>query len=715
MKVAIVYNRESQKVINLLGTPNRERYGKKSIKRITAALEAGGHQVATFEGDKDLIDNLEEFMPRVIRGERPGMVFNLAYGIQGQARYTHVPGILEMIGMPYVGSGPMAHSLSLDKVVTKMILLQHGLPTPAFTVIDSPDAELPDLPYPMIVKPRNEAVSFGIKVCQDEAELRAAAQVIFDKFQQSVLAEQYIDGREVNVGVLGNSPPEALPPAELDFGDGPKVYSYEDKTKKSGREVEVVCPAKLDDDLRDRAQDIAVKAFKALGLFDCCRVDMRIDKDGQLYILETNSLPSLGEHGSYTHAAAASGLDFTALVNRLVEVASARYFGTPNPPALEKGARDPKQETFAFITGSRDKIEKAIREWTLVSSRTQDPLGLRAAHRRVGKILTDIGLTRQDAFSDEPAATCWSTSSGFDGGTLLVGHLDVPLALDASVPPFHREPEWLRGEGIGNSRAPLVMTEFALRALRRVRKLRGSKLGVFFYGDEGRDGEESRELLEAAMKRARNVLVLRPGSGGDKIITQRRGLRRYELVADSEPRRPGQQMARPELLRWLAARLEECSALSSKKERVSVSVGELRTTGFRALLPHRVRATLLVNYLDVTVADRVEEQIRKVLGKRDGHRWQLELGSDRPPLTPDSTNDALVAQLRAVGETWDIPVEADSSLLPSVAGLADSNTGVVCGVGPAATEMFTSQEAVQRISLVQRTLMLTQFLLDQHG
>ena len=110
MKVAVVFNRESKKVINLFGMPNQEKYGKKAIKRILDSLKKGGHQAVAFEGDKDLIDNLENFMPKVISGERPGLVFNLSYGVQGQARYTHVPGILEMVGIPYVGSGPLAHS-----------------------------------------------------------------------------------------------------------------------------------------------------------------------------------------------------------------------------------------------------------------------------------------------------------------------------------------------------------------------------------------------------------------------------------------------------------------------------------------------------------------------------------------------------------------------------------------------------------------------------
>ncbi|MBD3337255.1 MAG: ATP-grasp domain-containing protein, partial [Candidatus Eisenbacteria bacterium] len=246
MKVAVVYNRESQRVINLFGIPNRERYGQRAIQRIVAALQAGGHQVVALEGDKDLIPKLEEFMPRVIRGERPGMVFNLSYGIQGQARYTHVPSILEMVGIPYVGSGPLAHSLALDKVVAKMLFRQHGLPTPEFTVIRDHDRLPDDLAYPLIVKPKNEAVSFGLRVVHDEDELREAVDNIFDAFQQSVLVEQYVDGREINVGVLGNQAPEAFPPAEIVFGaGGPPIYTYEDKTHRSQRTIEVRCPAAI--------------------------------------------------------------------------------------------------------------------------------------------------------------------------------------------------------------------------------------------------------------------------------------------------------------------------------------------------------------------------------------------------------------------------------------------------------------------------------------
>ncbi|MHC4467526.1 MAG: D-alanine--D-alanine ligase family protein, partial [Planctomycetota bacterium] len=321
MKIAVVYNHDSQNVINLFGVPNRERIGHKTIRRISDALKSRKHQVKEVEGDKDLIERLGEFMPKVLKGELPGLVFNVSYGIQGQARYAHVPSILEMIGIPYVGSGPLAHSLALDKVVAKIIFRQHDLPTPEFVVLNSWEDELaPDLLYPMVVKPKNESVSFGVTIVHNESELREAARTIFEAFKQPVLAEQYIEGREINVGLIGNNPSEAFPPVELLFPkNGPSIYTYQDKVHKSGREIGFKCPARVSQETIEKAQNLARRAFEVLGCFDCARVDMRLDSEGNLQLLEVNSLPSMGEHGSYTIGAQYVGLDFPALVNRLVE------------------------------------------------------------------------------------------------------------------------------------------------------------------------------------------------------------------------------------------------------------------------------------------------------------------------------------------------------------------------------------------------------------
>jgi D-alanine-D-alanine ligase len=615
-----------------------------------------------------------------------------------------------MVGVPYVASGPLAHSLSLDKVVTKMILRQHGLPTPEFAVLDSPDAPVPELPYPLIVKPKSEAVSFGLKVVANEAELREAAGVIFEEFRQPILVEQYVEGREINVGLLGNSPPEALPPVELVFpGDGPGIYTYEDKTGTSGRTVSHRCPPAVDAPILEKARELAVHAFKVLGCCDCARVDMRLDAADQLYILEVNSLPSLGEHGSYLVGAEHIGLDFPALVNRLVDEASARYFGTPEPPSFETGAMDTGTQIFTFITQRRDAVERRLKEWTNVSSQTSDPIGIQEAARRVDRTLNELGMSSGENPADGGVAWMWETKARMDGGTLFVGHLDVPSTETVLSQMFRREPEWLYGEGIGSSRAPLVMLEFSLRALRSLRRLHREKIGVLLYADEGHDALGSAAAIRSAAARAGRVFVLRPGNPGGFVVTQRRGQRIYRFHAEGEPCRSGRASKKPEVLRWLWNQLEGLCGLSDRKARISVSVLDIRAEGLPMLLPHRVNTKLLVTYPDSAVADEIEQRMRAIVAK-EGPRWELKRISDRPAMTERRSTLDLVKSLGAVANRWEIPLRKESSVWPSVAGLVPASIPCLCGIGPTAQGLGTPDEAVQRMSLVQRSLLLAEFL-----
>ena len=713
MKIAVVYNRDSRNVINLFGMPNQERIGLATIKRLTEALRRGGHQVTALEADKELISELESFMPRVLKGERPGMVFNVSYGLQGQARYTHVPSILEMVGIPYVASGPLGHSLALDKVVTKMILRQNDIPTPDFVVLNTPeDFVADDLSYPMIVKPKNEAVSFGLAVVNDAEELKKSAQVIFDRFRQPVLAEQYIEGREVNVGLLGNAPPEPFPPVMLSFGDGPQIYTYEDKTGRSGRTIQPVCPAPICDELTARAQEIAVRSFSALGLYDCARVDMRMDAEDNFYVLEVNSLPSLGEHGSYLVGAAHVGMDFAAFVNRLVEVASARYFGTPQPPAVDARTSDPSERSFLYITQRRDRMERSLQQWVEVSSRTDDPLGLSRAAERAGRIFANIGMKPVPELTDEPDAYTFETAKGFEGGVLLVAHIDVPATGDTVRQGFRRDPEWLYGEGVGRSRAPLVMVEYALRSLRSIRSLRRLPLGVLLYSDEGRDAVQSQDLIRQAASRAEQVLVCRPGTVGNGILTQRRGSRRFELTVEGDRLSPGQIGRRRTVVGWTCEKLQAIGRLNSPRKRISIAALDLRTERHAMFVPHRVEVSLMMSYLEAVQADDTEAAMRAALG-RSGPKWRLNRLDDRPPMADRPTNGPLVEALEAAAARWEIPLERESSAWPSVAGLVPADTAVVCGMAPVTRDRGTPNEAVQRISLVQRTLLLSEYLIGQ--
>jgi D-alanine-D-alanine ligase len=458
--------------------------------------------------------------------------------------------------------------------------------------------------------------------------------------------------------------------------------------------------------------DISKKAFIALGCYDCARVDMRLDKKGNLYILEINSLPSLGEHGSYLIGAEAVGLDFTKFVNRLVEVASARYFGTPQPPQLDDKELDTATHAFSFLTERRERMERRLKEWVSLSSRTGDPIGMQRAVRQATELFEDLGMKPVKELTNEREVWTWETATKLNEGTLFIGHLDTTLESSAPHQPFRRDPEWLYGEGIGASRAPLVMLEFALRSLRSIRRLRRLPLGVLLYTDEGWDAQGSKEIIEAAAGRAKQVLVLRPGNLGDHVIVQRRGHRRYRFRVEGEPLRPGRLIKRLPPIRWAWKKLEELAELTSFKDRISVSTLDMRTERHPMRLPHRITATILVTYPDPSAIEPLEEQMRTTLGK-SGPRWELVLLSDRPPMRERGGNLRLAKSLTKVAKQWEIPLNQESSTFPSVAGLVPSKTSCLCGIGPVARDLSTPNEAVQRISLVQRTLLLAEFLANQ--
>jgi D-alanine-D-alanine ligase len=302
----------------------------------------------------------------------------------------------------------------------------------------------------------------------------------------------------------------------------------------------------------------------------------------------------------------------------------------------------------------------------------------------------------------------WETAKGFEGGTLFVGHLDVPIDVDFATPVFRRDPEWLYGEGIG-SRSALVMLEFALRSLRSIRRLRRLPLGVLLYTDEGLEAKKSSPLIKAAMSKATKVLVLRPGILSDNVVVQRRGQRRYRLRIEGEPYRLGHVSSKNEVLRWTWNKMEQCTALTTPKGRISVTTTDIRTERLPMRVPHRVQATIVVSYPDTRTADKVEEKMREYLGKRGPH-WELQLLAERPPMPSRRGGARLAKAFQSVADELDIAIGSTSSAWPSVAGLVPAKVDCLCGIGPVARELRSPDESVQRISLVQRTLLLAEFL-----
>lgn len=712
MKIAIVYNRESQAVINLFGTPNREKYGLDTIKSIQKALVKGGHQVKTFEGDKNFISSLEKFMPAVITGERPGLVFNLSYGIQGKGRYMHMPGILEMLGIPYIGSGPESHALALDKVLTKMILIQKGLPTPAFAVLDTPDSVLNEnLNYPLIVKPKSEAVSFGLRIVHNEKELKEGVKVIYEKFNSPTLVEEYIEGREFNVGLLGNRDNlQALPPLELAFGAGEQIYTFEDKTHQSGREVEKICPAHLTEEQNEKIKKLSIDTFNALGLYDSARVDFRMDKEGNLYILEVNSMASLGSASSYIYAAEKMGLNYESLMNKLVDVASERYFGPYNLSNFNEDGDNSSVKVFNYITKNRDKIENDLRLWTNTPSWTDDPAGLSATKKRLKERLSKLGLSESEEFTNSRSAWTYQTKAGFKDGILLVVPIDIPGKREGYPIPFRTEEEWLFGEGIASSRSGIVTILGILSALKETKALNRKKIGVFFYSDEGRGMRYSHKVLKAAAKEAKEVFVFQPGFSSGKIVDQRRGSTKYSLIIEGDPQRIGNSSAQIDVLSYFLDKASKIKNISDSENKLSVAILDLTSERYSVLLPHRVNATIYITYLEKDIAIDAEKKLYKILeSKQRGLKTYIQKLEERPPLLR-KRNNQILKSLAKISSDWNIPFGTEASLLPSSAGEIDKKINVLCGFAPASNGLYTPNESIRRKELVEKILLLSLFI-----
>lgn len=327
MHVAVVFNKDKKGTINVFGLQNREWYPEETIQMVVEALRKGGHEVELIPADRFLLSHLNKFLPKLSKRRPNGIVLNLALGVQGKCRYTHVPAILEVAGIPYTGSSPMGHALAQDKVVAKQIFHSLGLPTPEYRVYMTPEVEPPYLKFPVIVKPRGEAASFGLKIINDETALREAVESLFEEYHQPALVEEFIEGREVNISVIGNHPPVALPVLELALENGPRaIYTYETKfPKKGGKKVKMICPAELPRETADYVQELAVQAFKALSIHDYGRVDFRLDKYNRPFILEMNSMASINPHSSFVTAAKTAGMRYDGLINRIIDAAVDRY------------------------------------------------------------------------------------------------------------------------------------------------------------------------------------------------------------------------------------------------------------------------------------------------------------------------------------------------------------------------------------------------------
>lgn len=281
--------------------------------------------------------------PRKLADTRPDLVFNLAEGLHGPNRESHVPAICEFLGIPYTGSDPLTLSLALHKARAKEILTSRGVATAPFVLVHRPaDLDRIRLRYPLFVKPVAEGSGKGIFVenlCAGPAELRDRVRALLERYAQPVLVESYLPGPEFTVAILGNgADARCLPLIGFDFGTlpagVPPIYGYEAKWvwDRPERPLAIFeCPARIPAALAREVEQTALDAYRALGCRDWCRVDLRVDRFGVPNVVELNPIPGIipdpAANSCFPKAARAAGMSYDDLIQEVVRIAWRRLTG----------------------------------------------------------------------------------------------------------------------------------------------------------------------------------------------------------------------------------------------------------------------------------------------------------------------------------------------------------------------------------------------------
>jgi D-alanine-D-alanine ligase len=294
-----------------------------TIEAIGKGIASHGHEVVYLEATPEL--------PAIIAASQIDFVFNVAEGIQGRNREASVPAILELLDIPYTGSDPATLSITLDKALSKKILMQAGIRTPKFCVMRTGKERLPkDLHFPVIIKPVAEGSSKGVEkgsVLESEDRLREAAAALFQKYKQPVLVEEFLSGREFTLGLLGENRPKVLPPMEIVYTNPDTkfpIYTFEHKLTEHP-EVRYEAPAKVDAKLLRELERVARNSFIALGCRDVSRIDLRCGANGKVYFIECNPLPGLTPDWSdMCLVAKAAGMSYRDLIGEIMAPAIAR-------------------------------------------------------------------------------------------------------------------------------------------------------------------------------------------------------------------------------------------------------------------------------------------------------------------------------------------------------------------------------------------------------
>jgi D-alanine-D-alanine ligase len=336
LKLAIVYNESAPELYQKTTEDNtaagtfipyfevEDQNPMEEFEYISKKLRRVGFDTYTF----NVKDNAQKMLDN-FNSNKPDVIFNFVEIYRDEPKYEmNVVGLFELLKIPYTGAPSIALANCQSKIFVKRILKSKGIKTPDFFIVKKPKQRYSHkLNYPLMVKPALEDASVGIEnasIVTSSKDLKKRIEYILKYFNQPVLIEEFIEGRELNVAVLGDKKPKVLPISEIDFSRMPdnlyNIVSYQakwDPYHESYHKTIPKCPAQLTKKIESEAKKTALAAFKIMGCRDYARVDMRLSKDDQLYVLEVNPNPDLTEGAGFMRSAEAAGYSYAQALKKI--------------------------------------------------------------------------------------------------------------------------------------------------------------------------------------------------------------------------------------------------------------------------------------------------------------------------------------------------------------------------------------------------------------
>jgi D-alanine-D-alanine ligase len=513
------------------------------------------------------------------------------------------------------------------------------------------------------------------------------------------------------VGLLGNNPIEAFPVLEIDLeGDPEAIQTLENKTTAPRNKI---CPAHISEKIAADMTRYSIEAFRALQLHDFARIDLRMDEDGNIYILEINSMASLGPTGSYPKAASVAGYEYKTLVNKMLDVAALRYFTSAEVPVdeLQQFKKAPLQVRIrGFLRGRQLNLEEYLKKLVNINTYVRNVEGVNTSSNLVKKQLSLLGFSHQ-SFPQVEIGNIhfFSNTDEEDYEVFFLANLDNNTKL-ASQDNYHESEQKLYGTGIWENKGGIIVMLAALQSLRFSKILRKLKVGILLTTDETLQGRMAKGIIQKLSQRATYVIGLHGAFLNGGLVTSRSGAAVYHCEMNLHKNEDEAQVA--VATRQFSNLVKSWIDLSDPENGLVLAPHQMQLNSNITEPYAHGSVNLSVRFNDMIQMKEIDTKIRKFLPKRgiSNITYQFEGGVRRPSMIKTEKVEKFWNIIKQEAGNLDIYLREEHRWSSADICHIDENKIMIDGLGPVGMKPSNGSEFILRHSILERAALLSMTL-----